>query len=92
MARLAAATLCLCAFNARADDYSDRMQKLENFAATNRIGTDRNYWLTIQNAMGDAEKIAFVFGMMDDLAFCNEMADAYRARYPSTRLFCIPAN
>jgi len=74
------------------EDYTRQVDRLEQFAKENRVGEGRNYWLTMQNVMGDAEKIALVFGLSDDLAFCNTMADAYRRQYPNTRLFCTPAN
>lgn len=67
------------------------LERLEQTVQSHSLG-GRDYWLVIQNAMGELERVALVFGMADDLAFCNSLVDAYRAQFPSSRFHCEPAN
>ncbi|RUV66739.1 MAG: hypothetical protein EOR36_32915 [Mesorhizobium sp.] len=59
---------------------------------SNVADTSRDYWIATINAFGDKERIGIIFGMTDNLAFCDEVTSTYRARYPNNRFFCEPAN
>ena len=67
------------------------LERLEQTVQSHPLG-GRDYWLVIQNAMGELERVALVFGMADDLSFCNSLVDAYRAQFPNSRFHCEPAN
>ena len=58
----------------------------------NEPKTSREYWISTINAFGDKETVGLIFGMMDNLAFCDEVMRSYRNRYPNNRFFCEPAN
>jgi hypothetical protein len=67
-------------------------QAIQNAIKTNVPDTSREYWLALINVFGDKDRIGVIFGMGDNLAFCQEVADLYRSRYPNSKYFCEPAN
>jgi hypothetical protein len=74
------------------ETYTDQFKKFETRVANNRLGASADYWLVKRNALGEWEKVALVFGFMDDRRFCDELIDLYVRRYPSERYRCQPAN
>ena len=73
-------------------DYSDKLKKFESRVASTRLGVSSDYWIVKHNALGQWEKVALVFGFMDDLKFCDEVTQLYMRRNPSDRYMCQPAN
>jgi hypothetical protein len=65
---------------------------LEMFVKWNRIGSSSDIWLVKHNVFGMDEKVAFVFGFVDDYGFCREVAEMYMKRYPNSRYSCALAN
>lgn len=50
----------------------------------------RPYWLTVINAFGDKERVAIAFGMMDNLAYCRLLIEAYQKQFAGVHSFCEP--
>jgi hypothetical protein len=65
---------------------------LEKFVAWNKVGQSSDIWIVKNNMFGQNEKVALVFGFMDDSEFCREVADLYMKRYPASRYSCALAN
>lgn len=74
------------------ESYTDQFKKFEARVAANRLGSSADYWVVKHNALGQWEKVALVFGFMDDRKFCGEVIELYMRRYPSDRYMCLPAN
>ena len=87
--RRVAAVLFLAAFATQtsAQEAAERIKE----ALTNLPDSGpRPYWMSVINAFGDKERTAIAFGMMDNLAYCQILVDAYRAKFPSLHAFCEP--
>jgi hypothetical protein len=65
---------------------------LEKVVEWNQIGPSKDVWLIKQSTPGEDEKVALVFGFVDDYEFCREVAEAYMLRYPASRYSCVIAN
>jgi len=83
---LAAASLCACQ-----KDYSDRLAEIEKFFAKEKAGASFDFYL-VKSGFAGPDKVAVVFGFMDDGAFCNEIATMYMSKYPLDRYYCQAAN
>jgi len=64
----------------------------EKFIANNRVGSAPDYWLVKYNALAQYERVALVFGFIEDFAFCQEVAELYMRKYPSDHYSCEKAN
>lgn len=67
--------------------YTEQSEALQKTVAKEKIGSSVDYYLT----KNGNERIALVFGMGDDFAFCSELAELYMGRYPLDRYSCVPA-
>lgn len=56
-----------------------------------QIGSGRDYFL-VKTGFAGRERVAVIFGFVDDGKFCREVAEAQMARYPTDRYTCEPAN
>jgi hypothetical protein len=79
--------LTVFAAQASAQEAAQRIKE----ALTNLPETSpRPYWMSVINSFGDKERTAIAFGMMDNLAYCQVLVDAYRVQFPSMHAFCEP--
>lgn len=73
------------------DSKVDRQQRwIDWFFAVGETGSSRDYYL-----VGGAfvpSRVAVVYGMGDDGAFCRELAELYMQRYTASNWYCEPAN
>lgn len=74
------------------DDLDSQRATLDRFVAKNRYGSDADVWLVKHNAFGEWEKVALVFGFLDDRSFCDEIAALYTRKYPADKYRCDKAN
>jgi len=74
------------------DSLEDQQARIEKFVKSNRYGNSADQWLIKRNAFGDFEKVALVFGFMNDSEFCEDIATLYMGKYPRDRYICLPAN
>lgn len=85
--------LFLTAFSlSSCSNYDSQVSRLETFVAWNKLGSSQDVWLIVRNAFGESEKVALIFGFMDDYEFCSEVAEMYGKRYPARRYMCSYAN
>lgn len=89
---VASAAIALSSLAGCDQSYEDQIKALEKFASKSRIGSSSDQWLMKYNALGQWEKVALVFGFMADVEFCDEVAELYMSKYPSSRYMCFPAN
>jgi hypothetical protein len=66
-------------------------KRLEKFAAGHQVGSAPDAYL-VRYGMAGAERIALVYAMADDMAYCEELAEMMMARYPSIVYRCEYAN
>jgi len=59
------------------DSLEDQAARYDKFVKANKYGYSRDQWLMKHNAFGDWEKVALVFGFMDDEEFCEDIAKLY---------------
>lgn len=88
------AALVLAPVGARAQSdsaYAKPLAELETFVSESPIGGS-DVWLLQLTSDGKYTKVAFIFGMADDMGFCWQIADGYRTNYPNSRLVCLQAN
>lgn len=78
-----AATIAGCS----GQSYADRAEELQRFVAKEQAGSAADYYLT----KNGNDRVALVFGMGDDFAFCSELAELYMGRYPLDQYSCVPA-
>lgn len=74
------------------DSLEGQTERWGKFLKNNRYGTSSDSWLVKRNAFGDWEKVAVVFGFLDDREFCEDIAGLYMKKYPSDRYRCDSAN
>lgn len=88
--------LCLVALVALAGckpSYDDQIVALDKLLSKAAMGSSRDFWLVKASSFGGPhDRVALVFGFLDDYTFCLEIADLYMKRYPMDRYVCLPAN
>lgn len=90
--RYALTLLALVAFLSGCDDsYEDQTKRLEKFVAKEAIGSGSDYWL-VKGSFGVDDRVALVFGYMNDSEACMEIAELLNQRYPVARYSCRLAN
>lgn len=72
--------------------YQDQINTLTDLVKKRKIGGSPDYWLTKTNFMGEADRVALVFGLMNDLEFCQDLAALYTRKYAQSEYYCLPAN
>lgn len=71
----------------------DQSRRWETFVSHNRFGETADYWLTKRSIFsGQLDKVAVIFGVLDDYEMCRDLADLYMSRYPDAEYVCLPAN
>jgi len=85
------ALLAMAVISGCEKNYDDQVRDIENFFAKNKTGTSADYMLVKNGAFG-LDKVAVIFGFMDDQAFCREIAELYMQRYKGVQYACIPMN
>ncbi len=73
------------------DSYDKQVARLEKFMSGNQIGGAPDYWL-VKRSLGVDDRVALVFGYMDDNAGCMEIAQMLNKKYPTTNYTCKLAN
>jgi len=73
------------------NSYDRQLSWIEWFFALGKTGSSPDYIL-VKSGFAGPDKVAVIFGFMDDGAFCNEIARMYMDRYPEARYYCVPAN
>lgn len=74
------------------DSLESQHERIEKFVKTNRIGSGSDAWLIKHNTFGDFERVALVFGFINDSEFCQDIAELYMKKYPADRYICMLAN
>lgn len=74
------------------DSLDNQHWRLEKFIGLNKIGSSKDVWLIKHNLAGMNEKVALVFGFVNDYQFCSEIAELYMKRYTADRYSCSFAN
>jgi hypothetical protein len=71
--------------------YDERSQHLQDFVAKQKIGSDTDYWIEMQNDAGLWERTGLVFGYNGDFEECAKaIAGLKRVNY--ARVYrCVPA-
>jgi hypothetical protein len=71
--------------------YDEQSQHLQDVVAKQKIGSDTDYWIEMQNSAGLWERTGLVFGYNGDLEEC-EKAIAGMKRVNYARAYrCVPA-
>ncbi len=90
--RKSAVTLALLLFSAACGDNLASQQKtLDQFAKRNQVGNSADYWLELQNAFGEWERVALVTGYYDDYSGCMDIARSLQSEF-GRQYRCTPAN
>lgn len=74
------------------DDLEDQQRRLEKFVQSNRIGSHADVWLVKTSSVFPNDRVALIFGFMDDFEFCYEIAELYMKKYPGDLYACAYAN
>lgn len=74
------------------NDLESQTKRMETFASKNKMGSDSDYFLVKYNLLNEWEKVALVFGFMNDAEFCKEVAEMYMQKYPLSKYSCVRAN
>lgn len=88
----AAAAVCVLLLSSCSEDLESQTTRLEKFVSSNKIGRGKDVWLIKHNALGQPEKVALIFGYIDDHQFCSEVAAMYMRKYHLDRYSCSFAN
>lgn len=73
-------------------NYEDQAQALYRHVERNRIGDSPDYYLVKASGMAGAERVALVYAMMDDFAFCDDLARFYMEKHSGDQYTCEKAN
>ncbi len=71
--------------------YEAQRTKFEKFVKAGKIGSSSDVYL-VKNGAAGPERIALIFGFMDDFSFCREVAELYVKKYPRDSYSCELAN
>lgn len=82
----------VCLLGGCTETYDDQAASLYRHVEKNRIGTSSDYYLVKLSGLAGPERVALLYAMTDDFEFCNEIAEFYMEKYPSTRYTCEKAN
>jgi hypothetical protein len=72
--------------------YDDQVLALERLLSKAAIGSSRDYWLVKASSLAANDRVALIFGLGNDYAFCHDLAELYMQQYPADRYVCFPAN
>src|SRR3546814_14448626 len=75
--------LCACS-----STYDQQAAKLFRFAKNNKIGSSSDYYLVKTSGLAGPDRVALVFGMGSDYAFCTELAE-YRSEERRVGKECV---
>lgn len=65
---------------------------LERRVAGNRIGSDADHWIEMQNMMGEWERVGLIFGYDGDYDECINAINGLKAVNYAREYRCVPAN
>lgn len=68
-----------------------QLESVDRFAKGNRVGSSADVFL-LRDGLAGTERVALIYAMSDDMAFCLEIAEIMAAKYPATRYSCGYAN
>lgn len=71
--------------------YVNRLSEIENFFKKERTGDSTDYFL-VKNGLFGPDKVAVIFGFMNDFEFCNDISILYMKKYPADSYHCEAAN
>lgn len=72
--------------------YDEQVAALDETLAVQSVGASTDYWIVKANSLGPNDRVALIFGMLDDFTFCNAAADALTARFRPDQYICMAAN
>lgn len=73
------------------DGYNHQISAIELFFKTGRTGSSSDYYL-VKIGLAGPDKVAVIFGFMDDKEFCEDIAKLYMSKYPAASYRCEKAN
>ena len=56
-----------------------------------QIGSSRDVWL-VKGSFGVEDRVGLIFGYMDDMSACNDIAVAMNEKFPRAKYYCKNAN
>lgn len=85
--RVFTSLLLVTTFVACTNDKDENLERLLSTSKERQVGTAPDYFLT----KNGNDRVALIFGFMDDLEFCTKVAQMYMQRYPESQYSCVPA-
>lgn len=71
--------------------YDQQMRSIASYFGLGKTGSSPDYYL-VKLGFAGRERVAVVFGFVDDQSFCLEIASLYMQRYPGDSYSCEKAN
>lgn len=81
----------LLAISACEKKYEDQVKDIEKLFSKGKVGTSPDFYL-VKSGLAGPDKVAVVFGYLDDYDVCSELAKLYMQKYPSDTYYCQAAN
>lgn len=66
----------------------DEREALYEFVEDNPIGDSASYWVVKDSPLTSGERVILVFGFLDDLAACQEIAERLQQNAPAATYSC----
>jgi len=73
------------------DDLAKKERKITNLFESGLPKTG-DVWLRKVSMADPSEKVGVIFGFVDDMAFCREIAEMYNAKHRNAGIHCSRAN
>ena len=73
------------------DKLEDQMNRFEKAIESEKLGSDTDHWIEMQNMTGEWEKVGLIFGYVGDYEECqNAIAGLKKVNY-ARNYRCVPA-
>ncbi len=76
-----------------AGDNDTEVKTLDTLLTWIQVGSSQDQWLEHKSRLSNEwDRVALVFGYVDDFEACSDVVDGLIATYPKARYRCVPAN
>lgn len=92
VALVAAAALVACETQDNGLGAIEGYDELAQHVERNPVGATEDYWIEMQNGIGEWERTGLIFGYLDSYGECLKAIDGMQASNPDRQYRCVPAN
>ena len=73
------------------DKLEDQMNRFEKTVEREKLGSDTDHWIEMQNMKGEWEKVGLIFGYLGDYDECQNAIAGLKKVNDARNYRCVPA-